>query len=304
MKALRIHLLEAALRLFSRLPFAWGQALGAFFGRLGWWLRTRSRQVTETNLAIAFPEKTPEQRRALARSSLVDTGRTMAEIAYLWERPVPQCLSLIREVEGLSLVDEAVAANRGLLLLAPHLGNWELVGLYFAERFNMAALYNPPPMAEMESYMSRVRGRSGTELVRADRRGVLRLFTLLRNGGVVGILPDQNPRRAGGEYAPFFGMNILTMKLASKLVLKTGARALVTWAERLPGGAGFRVVIRAADERLYGDNLVTSVAGVNASVEQAVREIPSQYQWEYKRFKRRPAGEPHVYDPGRICEEK
>lgn len=301
MKALRVRILQGVLALFSRLPFAWGQALGGFFGRLAWLFGTEARQVTETNLAVAFPELSAQERDALARSSLVDTGRTMAEIAYMWERPVPDCLDLIREVDGQHLVDEAVAAEKGLLLLAPHLGCWELAGLYFARSFSMAALYDPPHVKEMEAYMSRVRGRSGSELVRADRRGVLRLFSILREGGVVGILPDQNPRPAGGEFAPFFGIDILTMKLASRLVAKTGARALITWAERLPGGAGFRLVIREVDERVYGEDLVASVAGVNASVEQAVRTIPSQYQWEYKRFKRRPKGEPHVYDKGRIC---
>ncbi|MDX1588315.1 MAG: lysophospholipid acyltransferase family protein [Oleiphilaceae bacterium] len=301
MKALRMVLIRAGLSGFSRLPFAWGQALGAFFGRLAWWFGGRSRQVTEANLAVAFPEQTPQQRRALAHRSLAETGRTVAEIAYMWERPVPQCLSLIREVDGQHWVDEAREAGTGLLLLAPHLGNWELTGLYFAEHFSMAALYSPPNLPEMEAYMSRVRGRSGSELVRADRRGVLRLFTLLRNGGVVGILPDQNPQPEGGEFAPFFGIEILTMKLASRLVNKTGARGLITWAERLPGGQGFRLLIRPVDERVYSEDLATSVAGVNASVEQAVRTAPAQYQWEYKRFKRRPAGQPHVYDKGRVC---
>ncbi|TVP57278.1 MAG: lipid A biosynthesis acyltransferase [Halomonadaceae bacterium] len=301
MKALRVRTLRGVLYLFSRLPFAWGQALGAFFGRLAWWLRAEARKVTETNLGVAFPEISDEERHALARSSMLDTGRTMAEIAYMWERPVPECLSLIKEVEGQHLVDEALAEEKGLLLLAPHLGCWELAGLYFSCRFSMAALYEPPHVAELEAYMSKVRSRSGSELVRADRRGVLRLFTILREGGVVGILPDQNPRPAGGEFAPFFGVNILTMKLASKLVAKTGARTLITWAQRLPNGAGFRLVIREVDERVYGDDLVTSVAGINASVEQAVRGAPSQYQWEYKRFKRRPKGEPHLYDEGRNC---
>jgi KDO2-lipid IV(A) lauroyltransferase len=87
------------------------------------------------------------------------------------------------------------------------------------------------------------------------------------------------------------------MKLVSRLVQKTEARALVTYAERLPGAKGFRLVIEEVDERLYDPDTDVSVAGLNATVENVVRRIPAQYQWEYKRFKKRPPGEPNPYKP-------
>ena len=287
--------------LLGRLSLRGAQRLGKLIGRLAWWANGRTRQTTETNMALAFPEESVHWRQAMARSSLVETGRTLIEIPLMWERPVPQCLAMIREIQGQALLDEALASEGGLVLLAPHLGNWELAGLFFSSRFSMASLYAPPNMPEMEAYMSEVRGRGGAELVRADRRGVLRLFTILREGGVVGILPDQNPDEAnGGLYAPFFGIDILSMKLVSRMIGKTGARALVTYAERLPEGEGFRLVIDEVDERLYDPDVTTSVTGLNATVEQVVRRIPDQYQWEYKRFKKRPPGSPNPYNTGRV----
>lgn len=297
MKRFKIASLRALLWLVGHLPLAVAQALGRVVGALLWQARGRNRQVTEISLDLAFPEKDKDERRELARRSLVETGKTLAEVPIMWERPVDHCLAMIREIQGGELLDEALARQQGLVLLAPHLGNWELAGLYFSTRFSMAALYSPPNMKEMETYMSRVRGRGGSELVRADRRGVLRLFSILREGGVVGILPDQNPDASGGAFAPFFGVNVLTMKLVSRLVQKTEARALVTYAERLPGAKGFRLVIDEVDQRLYDPDTEVSVAGLNATVETVVRRIPDQYQWEYKRFKKRPAGEPNPYKP-------
>lgn len=301
MQRAKIYTLRGLLWLISRLSFPLAQRFGAFVGRCLWWARGETRHTSEVSVATAYPEKTLAQRRALARESLMETGKTLLEVPYMWERPVPTCLNLIREIEGKALVDEANASRRGLVLLAPHLGNWELAGLYFSSRFSMAALYSPPNLPEMEAYMSRVRGRVGSELVRADRRGVTRLFSILREGGVVGILPDQNPDASGGVYAPFFGVNVLTMKLVSRMLQKTGARALVTYAERLPAGAGFRLVIDEVDPSLYDEDLDTSVAGLNATVEKVARRIPAQYQWEYKRFKKRPPGEPNPYNPDRLC---
>lgn len=297
MKRLKIASLRILLWLVGHLPLAAAQALGRVVGGLLWQARGRNRKVTEISLGLAFPEKEEAERRELARRSLVETGKTLAEVPVMWERPVDHCLSMIREIQGSELLDEALARQQGLVLLAPHLGNWELAGLYFSTRFSMASLYSPPNLKEMEDYMSRVRGRGGAELVRADRRGVLRLFSILREGGVVGILPDQNPDASGGAFAPFFGVNVLTMKLVSRLLQKTSARALVTYAERLPGAKGFRLVIDEVDERLYDEDTEVSVAGLNATVEKVVRRIPDQYHWEYKRFKKRPPGEPNPYKP-------
>ena len=297
MKRLRIASLRLLLWLVGHLPLAAAQALGRLVGVLLWHANGRNRTVSEISLGLAFPEKTEAERRDLVRQSLVETGKTLAEVPIMWERPVDHCLSMIREIQGGELLDEALARQQGLVLLAPHLGNWELAGLYFSTRFSMAALYSPPNIQEMETYMSQVRGRGGSELVRADRRGVLRLFSILREGGVVGILPDQNPDASGGAFAPFFGVNVLTMKLVSRLVQKTQARALVTYAERLPGARGFRLVIDVVDERLYDPDTEVSVAGLNATVEKVVRRIPAQYQWEYKRFKKRPPSHPNPYKP-------
>ena len=84
-------------------------------------------------------------------------------------------------------------------------------------------------------------------------------------------------------------------KRQSKLLHKTGARALVTYAQRLPDGKGFRMVIREADEGIYSKDMSESLTAMNDSVERCIREAPAQYQWEYKRFRRTAPGGKPVY---------
>ncbi|MEQ6885644.1 lysophospholipid acyltransferase family protein [Salicola sp. Rm-C-2C1-2] len=295
MTSLRIRSLRVLLWLIGHLPLALAQRLGCIIGFCLWAARDRTRKVTERSLALAYPQMSHADRRTLVRDSLRETGKLIAEIPIMWESPVPRCLDLIREFQGQHLLNEARTEGRGVVLIVPHLGNWELLGLYYSTQFSMAALYSPPKLAEMESYMSQVRGRGGSELVRADRKGVLRLVSILREGGVVGILPDQVPDASGGTYAPFFGIDVLSMKLVSRLVHKTGARAVVTYCERLPDARGFRLVADQVDQALYEPDTDTSVAALNATVESVVRRVPAQYQWEYKRFRKRPPGEPNPY---------
>lgn len=289
-----------AIKLMARMRLRTAQKVGGFLGRLLWLLKLDPVRVSDINLKLCYPELSESEREALLKSSLQETCKTAIEVGMAWEWPVEKCLEMVREVEGTSLIDEAIEQEKGILLLAPHLGNWELAGLYFSSMFNMAALYRPPKVKELEEYMSKVRGRVGSELVPTDKRGVLRLFKILRSGGVVGILPDQEPPFSGGEFAPFFGVEANTMKLVSKLVEKTGATVLCTYAQRLPNGDGFKIVIKEADNEIASDDLITSISALNRSVESCVRDIPEQYQWEYKRFKRRRPGENHHYDKGRV----
>ena len=121
-------------------------------GSILWRLPTKACQVTDINLAIGLPELDAGEREQLSKDSVKHTTITALEIPLIWEWPVDKCLGLVRETAGLELVDEALASGKGLILLAPHLGNRELTGLYFSSRYKMAALYSPPNMAEFEEY--------------------------------------------------------------------------------------------------------------------------------------------------------
>ncbi|PCM42802.1 lysophospholipid acyltransferase family protein [Marinobacter sp. ANT_B65] len=301
MSKLKYLIVAGLLRIAGCLSLANAQRIGKFVGLLMWKFPTQPREVTDINLSICFPELSQPDHAAMTKESLKNTGMTMLEVPLMWEWPVEKCLDLIRETEGLELIDEAMSDGSGLILLAPHLGNWELAGLFFSSRYKMAALYSPPNMPEFEDYMIRVRGRLGSELVRGDRRGLGRLTSILREGGVAGILPDQSPRGKGNAFAPFFGMEVKTMTLVSKLMQRTGAKALVTYAERLENAEGFRVVVRQTEPDLDSKDAVTATTALNRTIEQCIRNIPGQYQWEYKRMRHRPAGEVNPYKPDRIC---
>ncbi len=288
--------IQRFIKLLSKLPLSGAQLLGRCVGRILWCIQADPARVTLTNLEACYPDLPTRQRYQLAKNSLMHTGMVAAEIGAVWEWPAGKVLGLVREIEGEELIQKAEAHGKGLILLAPHLGNWEVAGLFFAARYKMAALYQPPKIAELDAYMRGVRERNGSELVPANKRGVMRLFHILREQGVIGILPDQDPELSGGQFAPFFGVQTNTLKLVSKLIEKTGAQVLCVCAERLPKAAGFRLVIHEADPAIYDADLQTSITGLNRTVEKIVDCFPQQYQWEYKRFKRRPAGQRSFYN--------
>jgi len=296
MSRLKYYMIAGFLRIAGSLPLKAAQAIGKWGGLLAWKMRGRSRKVTDTNIKLCLPELSEEQQRELSKNSMMHTGMTALEIPLMWEWPVEKCLGLVKETQGLELIDEALKSGKGLILLAPHLGNWELVGLYFSSRYKMAALYSPPHIKEFEEYMIRVRGRLGSELVRGDRKGLLRLMNLLKEGGIAGILPDQSPgKKKANVFAPFFNIEVRTMTLVNKLIQKTDAKVVTTYAERLPDGRGFRIVVTEAMPENGDPDPVIGATAMNKSVEKVVRMSPEQYQWEYKRFRHRSDGMPSPY---------
>jgi hypothetical protein len=183
------------------------------------------------------------------------------------------------------------------MVLGPHLGNWEVLGLHVATLGKAVALYEPPHMKALEDMVRSARQRSGSTLVPTTPRGLTQLVRALRDGGIAGILPDQVPPVVeSGENSVFMGVACFTMTLASKLLARSGARAFFGFAERIPGG--FRVHYLPADEALYSDDVAESLRALNDGVERCLRHCPEQYQWEYKRFRTRPRGELDYYAPG------
>lgn len=287
--------LYALLVLLGRLPWRVLDALGAALGAALRLLRQGPYRIARRNLEIAFPALEAGARDALLRETLGHSGRAMVETARFWTRPARDNLPRVREAVGAERLDAAQAGGRGVIVCAPHLGHWELLNQWLAARAPIAIVYRPPRQAWLEALLRRARGHEGVTQVRAEAAGVRQLFRVLKAGGTVGILPDQQPKQGDGEFAPFFGVPAFTMTLVPRLAAKTGAAVLFAWAERLPGAAGFRIHVQEAPAGIASEDVARATAALNAGVEACVRQAPAQYQWTYKRWSMRPAGEPRRY---------
>jgi KDO2-lipid IV(A) lauroyltransferase len=295
MNALKATLLILLLRFCSLLPLAWARALGRVAVSLYWPFGGRSRRVTERNIAVAFPELGSAEQARLARNSLCATGELATEMGHIWMRSLAHVNGLILNVEGDELIRDSIASGRGVIVLAPHLGNWEMIGLHLASLGKTVSLYEPPKLAKLGPVIEGARQRSGATLVPTDSRGLVRLLKSVKSGQISGILPDQAPPELNsGENSPFMGISCFTGTLAPNMIRRTGALAVFGFAERVAGG--FVIRYQPAEEPIYDANTSVSLAALNRGVEACVRQCVEQYQWEYKRFRVRPKTGPGMYD--------
>jgi len=292
---MRVRLVKWLLRLLAVLPLPVAHAFGSALGFMLAVLPNSVRQISAINLALCYPELDARVRARLLRRSLMETGKTMLEMGAMWRWDTTRLMAKVRAVSGLELADAARRNGRGVIFISPHLGAWEMVGLYVSACLPMTTLYRPPRLAALEELSRSARARHGAHLVATDAGGVRALYQALRHNEVVGILPDQNPELGSGVFAPFFGIPAYTMVLTARLARKTGATLILAYAERLPRGAGYHLHFHEAPADFASTDPEQAAVMMNQLIEAAVRAHPEQYQWSYKRFRIRPEGAAGVY---------
>lgn len=278
------------IRWLSHRSLGFLHILGAALGWLTWALSPSYRRRGRDNARLAGVS--PGQERA----AIAQAGRMVGELPWLWKSEDARPISRWTQwVEGAELIDAALANGRGLLLLTPHLGAFEVCAQAYAERYGaaqpMTALYRPARQPWLREFEADARNRPGLVTAPASLAGVRQMIRALRRGETVGLLPDQVPPEGLGVWAPFFGQPAYTMTLAPRLVQQTGCAWLLMWGERLPRARGYRVHVVAPSEPLptgAADEAALQLAcatALNREMERLIRRCPEQYLWGYHRYK-------------------
>jgi KDO2-lipid IV(A) lauroyltransferase len=277
------------LKLFHTLsgwPLWLLHGIGALLGWATYWASPTYRRRFNDNARQAGIAP------AEARPAIAAAGRMVAELPFLWLRPANVPIKPRLDWVGDELITQALQARRGLVLLTPHMGSFEVAAQAVAQRYAaqfgpITVLYRPARKAVLREVMDESRARPGVATAPATLAGVRLMMRALRRGEAVGLLPDQVPPDGMGVWVPFFGKPAYTMTLAARLVQQTGAVALLIWGERLPRGAGYVVRVSAMAEPLPADDptQAESAAVINRSMERLIRQAPGQYLWGYHRYK-------------------
>ena len=275
-------LLRLVARGLSLLPLPVAHAVATVVANTQWLLGTRAARTTRENIERCFPTLSARCRRRLARRSLTETAKTFAEMGLVWHGSPRRAARLVQSVQGMEHVESAPGA---VLVLMPHFGNWELIGHVFGSGPGLTCLYAPPKIKSLESLVCRARTRWGVQMASTSPRGLKQFYAVARDDGIVGLLPDQTPPPSAAVDAPFFGHDVLTMVLAHRLIMRVQPRVVMAWVERTR--RGFAAHIEPLHGDVYSADAARSAAAMNVAIEQVVRRNPAQYQWEYKRFRRR-----------------
>ena len=273
----------------ARLPLSVLHRFGVLLGWLTYLLSGRYAQRLRENLSNYNAGRHPPELRKLLHACVGEVGKSIAELPWVWRRPVAEVLGNVRHCYGREYFDEARQGGKGLIVLTPHLGCFEIIGLYVAAEMPMTCMYSTPKRTWMDEVIRGGRQRGQMYLARADIGGVRTLFKALKRGEAIGLLPDQVPTHGEGEWADFFGRPAYTMTLAGRLIESSGAAVLLSWVVRRQLGEGYDIHF-APLELKAGLPLTRQI---NITLEKIIRTCPSQYLWSYNRYKA-PPGSGHL----------
>jgi KDO2-lipid IV(A) lauroyltransferase len=271
-------MIASVLRLLGRLPLAWLHALGKLLGWLVFFASPVYAARMRENLAASGLYPDERQRERALRECVGETGKGAVEVVKVWFDDVAKVTALVR-CDTWNVVEDAQREGRGIILLTPHLGCFEIASFHVAQRIPITVLYRPPRQRWLEPLMIRGRNRGQAQVAPATLRGVRLLYKALQSGGTVGALPDQAPQVGEGEWAPFFGRPAYTITLIRRLQKQTGAAVIFVFAERLSGARGYELHF----ERYPGEEI--DEAALNRAIENLIRRCPTQYLWSYNRYK-------------------
>ncbi len=281
------YAVRALTGLLERLPFSWAEALAGATLRIILLFIPKRRALMRESIARSFPALRSRDIENIVQKSLDNLAKGAAVFVRMPRILQKEEASWIT-IEGISHLEDALQAGKGVLAPSAHYGCWELMASWTMKHYKAAGVYRPLDNRRLEPYVKAIRCSAGGALM--DRRDVLRqAMRWMKQNGVWGILIDQNFAAEGG-YVDFLGKSASTTPLVSILARRTGAavvpvhnhwdgrRLRIIWEEPMS-------LSRNPDVKLAIQEDTQKMTGY---VGKWIRDDPGQWLWLHNRWKRQP----------------
>ncbi|MEW6271883.1 MAG: lysophospholipid acyltransferase family protein [Thermodesulfobacteriota bacterium] len=247
-----------------------------------------SRELSLEHLALALPELGRVEHERIVRAMFRGHARSVIEIAMMAD--VARRIDALVTIEGLEVMDEALAAGRGVVAITGHIGNWELLAAYFGlHGYPVTVIATPVKGERLNAENVALRARVGVETVLRDGPGASRqILRTLKAGRILAILMDQATRGQAVQ-VPFFGRPAWTPIGPALLAQRTGAHLVGVFIHRQGDGRHVISVRRPELPRAEGAAeaawVEQATASLTALIEQEIRRRPDEWVWWHRRWR-------------------
>ncbi|MGH8280384.1 MAG: LpxL/LpxP family Kdo(2)-lipid IV(A) lauroyl/palmitoleoyl acyltransferase [Gammaproteobacteria bacterium] len=273
----------AGLRSVVYLPWRAQGILGAAIGTLVRVFSQRRRHIAAVNIARCLPELSPAAQRRLLTSHFQALGFSLLETADAYWMPRPRLRAFVT-FSGLENLQAALALRRGVLLLTAHFTTLEIGGAFIrSELPRLRCVYRPNSNPLLDTLIKH--GRERVAELAIPRHHVREILKSLKDNIPVWYAPDQGYRGAQSAMISFFGYPAPTTTATSRIARASRSPVVPFFAERLPGGHGYRLWIEPMLVDFPSDDPVADTERLHRVLEQQIRRAPEQYLWSHDRFK-------------------
>jgi Kdo2-lipid IVA lauroyltransferase/acyltransferase len=288
MMLVKLRLLPRALARWTAV--AWTLLLYAAMPKL--------RHTAQVNLRLAFPDWAEGKRREAERGMVRNLGWMAAEFARMPSYTRENIHEYV-VLDGHENFLEAQKRGRGVLVLTGHIGAWELSSYAHAlYGYPLHYMARPIDNARVDALVNRYRRASGNRPI-FKNESARAMLKILKDGGTIGILADQNTLPAEGVFVDFFGVTACTTAGIARVALHTDAAVVpgyAVWDEELcKYRLRFEPIVELTRTGDTERDVVENTQRFMKVIEGIVRKYPEQWVWVHARWKTRPAGQADLY---------
>ena len=242
-----------------------------------------SYKITKINIKIAFPELTEFDVNLISKLSLRESFISAYETLFSWGRSPSNSNTMIFKIENNFLLHNLITKNEGLLAVAIHNRSVDMLLTWMNSQVQTTSLYKELKNQHIERYVKRKRELNGSKCYKTSIAGVRKIYKALLDKRTVCFAADQVPKRGLGEYINFFNKEAYTTTLVQSLAAKTHAPVIYFFISSDINNFLY-ISLKQCNNAIYDDS--KSQLLLNNDIENIIRIRPTDYSWEYKRFKR------------------
>jgi KDO2-lipid IV(A) lauroyltransferase len=286
------HLIEYILFRFvcgtiKALPVSVSIRVGRFIGLVSArFLRSRVN-LAYSNLTHAFEDGlTHQERMEIIHDLFSYLGEVFVESIIFTQKDVHDKIA----IENPEYVNDAKQLNKGVIILGPHFGPWELgsyaLGVHIRDA---AAIYKPLKNRYLNDYIIRTREKIAHLELISSKNALRPVLGKLKQGNAIVILFDQNAGKKGIP-STFFGKTAMTYPTPAALALQTGCPVIHAHIQNDGGSRKFRIIFTRPFPLITTGNrekdLLANTQQYNDYLETLVRSDPARwFGWIHNRWK-------------------
>jgi len=269
------------------IPFQFLPRISVVLGNLLYCVDFKHRKISLMNLDMAFPTMPKEEKKKIARDHFRNLARTTLEFLSLPKINRDNYKEFVSH-EGENNYAEAEKKGKGVLFLAAHFGNWELMAyvhpFLFGPTFSLARRFKN---RRIDQFINRIRGLSGNKVI-DKKNAYYKVMKELKGGNAVGVLMDQSVHPNEAVYVDFFGKFVSTTPFIAQMALRRGCSVIPVFD--YPQDDGRHLVryfpeIEMIESEDEDDPVVFNTERLNRFIEERITERPELWLWSHKRWK-------------------
>jgi Kdo2-lipid IVA lauroyltransferase/acyltransferase len=279
--------------LSSIIPRTFWLKLCGVLGSIAYYFASETRKLTIKHLSMAFPEKTSDEIRTLAKRTFKMLGKNGGEIIRSSQIKTLEELNEVLVTHGIENYESAHARGKGVIFLTCHLGPFDLQITNMAMRgLTPNIIGSPLKDPRLNDLLWNYRNAHGAIPIERGKE-TFRMIKILKSGGSVALLIDQDTR-VKTVFVDFFGRKAATPVGATILAMKTGAAIVPTYVHLHTDGMQHMHILPEIPLRNTGDeeaDVVFNTQILTNFIEDTIRKHPDQWVWMHERWKTRPDNE-------------